>query len=547
MVTPLFQRWNATNGDVAAAMAVIKCNIDREPKLASEVRYRVLNLDFRSATLLKTLVRDGDVDASKALGSCTEIVLNNICTFLYDDEIAARIIELLPPSCFDPNGRRAGSAAVAIAIKLDRPATLRALLAKGASPSATDNTGKSCVHLAVAKRSVATLRLLLEAGADPDAVDGDHETALHAAVGQVQRSTDSSNNNNNNNSGTAASAENIELEMARLLIAHGADPKIRNAYDCSPLYAAMMSGNVSLLSFLIKESKSSLLACAPDQSTLLHVCAKHCNSDLPFSVAELTDAGIDVNARNDRGDTPLHVACSADAPLTFVRQLLEAGADVNALNVMRRSPLHCVAKNRNASLSEQQLELLVAHGVAAVDGADSTGLTPLMLATRANNRAVVQRLLALGASVGLVSDDGTTALSDAALAAPAIVDALLDAGADPNQRIARGETALFSAAVSRSVEGLRALLRRGADVRVVAEFGCTALSKALYMMTDRTLCRDMALALLDAGADPNAHYSGWSSLMMMCGTRSAPLQAVFHALLQGGATNTADTRPRRSR
>ena len=48
-------------------------------------------------------------------------------------------------------------------------------------------------------------------------------------------------------------------------------------------------------------------------------------------------AGADVNARDDAGATPLHLAAGA-GHLALAEALLEAGADVNATDLQGRTP-----------------------------------------------------------------------------------------------------------------------------------------------------------------------------------------------------------------
>jgi len=54
------------------------------------------------------------------------------------------------------------------------------------------------------------------------------------------------------------------------------------------------------------------------------------------------DAGCDVNARNNQGQTPLHVAliCEFDNRIEMVKLLVENGADVNARDNEEETPLH---------------------------------------------------------------------------------------------------------------------------------------------------------------------------------------------------------------
>jgi ankyrin repeat protein len=93
----------------------------------------------------------------------------------------------------------------------------RELLARGASPDARDDDGRTPLHSAVLGGAVGLAGLLLEAGADPNARDQDGFTPLHFA------------------------AQEHLPEMARLLVARGADVNARDEDGGSVLWRAVFS------------------------------------------------------------------------------------------------------------------------------------------------------------------------------------------------------------------------------------------------------------------------------------------------------------------
>ncbi|MFA5241164.1 MAG: ankyrin repeat domain-containing protein [Sulfuricella sp.] len=94
-----------------------------------------------------------------------------------------------------------------------------------------------------------------------------------------------------------------------------------------------------------------------------------------------------VNAKNDLGSTPLHIAASTPAP-DITRLLLDKGAAVNVKDSSGAAPLHIAA----FSGQKANLELLLAKG-ADVHAKDNQGKTARDYADTAVNREISAILL----------------------------------------------------------------------------------------------------------------------------------------------------------
>lgn len=176
------------------------------------------------------------------------------------------------------------------------------------------------------------------------------------------------------------------------------------------------------------------------------------------------ETGIDLDATNDEGYAPLHLARNEEV----ARALVEADADVDVRT----------------------------HGCAGEDGDDGFS-TPLHLARDAG---VVDVLVGAGADVEAINGSEETPLHRARNAG--VVDALIEAEADIEAEVAGGmETPLERA---KNVEVARALLEGGADVdhwRV--DYGGFVYGTPLLNSTSN---EDISLLLIEHGANVNASY-----------------------------------------
>jgi len=133
------------------------------------------------------------------------------------------------------------------------------------------------------------------------------------------------------------------------------------------------------------------LARAADEMgfTALHVLG---TEDDPAMAELLLAAGADVNARNDMGMTPLHIAQHASLVEVFVKH----GADVNARAQHDWTPLHVQAGESEDSGASEAIAALLAAG-ADPNLRDATGETPLAIALARDEPEKVALLRAHGA------------------------------------------------------------------------------------------------------------------------------------------------------
>ncbi len=262
----------------------------------------------------------------------------------------------------------------------------------------------------------------------------------------------------------------------------------------------------------------------------------------------IVDRGVDVNQAAPDGATALHWAVHRnDAAL--VDLLLAAGAGVSTANRYGVQPISLAAENGDAGI----LEALLAAGAdpnAALPG----GETVLMTAARTGDAEAVRVLLVRGADPNLRDGfRGQTALMWAAARNNAgAAHALAELGADVRAKtgtVARaplgnrlfyappptGFTALLFAARGGHVEAVRVLLAAGADVDDTLSDGQSALVVAVANAN-----WELAGYLLDRGADPNLAGAGWNALHQLVRTRRMNTGFGFPGPIPSGSVDSID-------
>ena len=246
------------------------------------------------------------------------------------------------------------------------------------------------------------------------------------------------------------------------------------------------------------------------------------------AVQALLKQRVDVNAPQGDGATALHWAVHVD-DLSTTDLLIGAGAHVNAADDTGVTPLHLACTNRNAAMVEKLLAARANPNAALLNGE-----TVLMTCARTGELAAVKALLARGAHVNAKepSHDQTALMWAASQKHPQVVETLVARGADVRarsrayiqtvtsevtQRAGReelnytvlrgGSTPLLFAARVGDVESARILLEAGADVNDALPNGTSALVEAAHSSQQA-----VGALLLEKGANPNVAAAGYTAL-----------------------------------
>lgn len=246
-------------------------------------------------------------------------------------------------------------------------------------------------------------------------------------------------------------AHRNDLALADLLIRAGANPNAANELGATPLWLACVNGSATMIERLLGAGAKTNVRIASGETPLMTAAR---TGDVT-AVRLLLASGADVNAKEGvRGQTALMWAVD-QKQAEVARALIENGADLHA-----RSDVWSQLEN-TAGNANPVGDFEMAHG----------GSTPLLFAARNGDLASARVLLDAGADVNDTVAAGMSALVVAAHSNHGgLAEYLLERGADPNAAKA-GYTALHAAVLRGNVDLVKALLAHGADVNALVLHG----------------------------------------------------------------------------
>ena len=196
------------------------------------------------------------------------------------------------------------------------------LLAAGADPKERD------LSVAAGNENLAIVKGLLKAGIDPVYLG----TALD----------------------TASWKDN--LAIVEVLLEADVDLNRWISYGISPLFPAARGAGAAVIKALLKAGADPGVRTSKTKvhggATPLHVAAQFNHN--PAAIEALVEAGIDPNAGDEHGHTPLQMAIRREvsANLAVIQTLLKVGADPNVQSRDGATPLHWAARSYRVHVIE---------------------------------------------------------------------------------------------------------------------------------------------------------------------------------------------------
>ena len=215
-----------------------------------------------------------------------------------------------------------------------------ALINAGANVNPKPNTPMTFLpsgtplSLAAGRSNLAMVKLLIQHGANVNA-KGRFDAPLHVAA----------------QSGIFDQSGDVKLDIAQALIEAGADVNAKDTNyqgdsDNTPLHLAIHAGHGDLAKLLIA-SGADVQARNHAGNPPIQVAAF---AGLPEVIKLLIEAGSPVNLQDHVGDTPLHDA-ALQGQVEAVQALIAAGADVQAVNNAGHTPLNLANQNGHENVA----------------------------------------------------------------------------------------------------------------------------------------------------------------------------------------------------
>jgi uncharacterized protein len=272
----------------------------------------------------------------------------------------------------DPRQRRAGQSILPLgswtplmyAARENALAAGEALVASGADLDLVDPDGATALVIAIINAHYEFAELLVKAGADPNVADNE------AGMGPLYAAIDMHSLAVGHGRGNPVPVGLLDaVDAVRLVLERGADPNARLkkpilqrqhtfgdgtlGAGATPLMRAAKSGDIEIVRMLLAAGADPK-ATLPNGTTALMLAAGlgwRNGSPLAPSYDQGSDAeavetlelllslGLDLKATNEAGDTALHAAVGGRGSEAIVHFLLERGADPKAENKRQQTPL----------------------------------------------------------------------------------------------------------------------------------------------------------------------------------------------------------------
>ena len=119
------------------------------------------------------------------------------------------------------------------------------------------------------------------------------------------------------------------VNIVKTLLDNGSDMDAKDESSVTPLFLAAQAGHATVVRQLLDRGSKAAGDATTGGQTALHNAAMIGHSEVLAELLKAPSSGVDVNARNHIGRTPLFSA-ACNGHLDIVIQLVDSGCDVHA-------------------------------------------------------------------------------------------------------------------------------------------------------------------------------------------------------------------------
>lgn len=348
--------------------------------------------------------------------------------------------------------------------------------------SSPDASKKTPLHWAVIGDHKTVAEVLMAFYADVNARDDDGETPLFLA------------------------AQMGKVDMVELLLTNiHTDPDLGNLKGDTPLHAAVRNDDKNVAELLLAHHQNANPKPNEPQEDQTHL-DKPVQPASSEAVQEVLESNAHADAKDDSGTTAVDAA-AAEGDEDLAEVMVSRDADANVKNNDGETPLGLAVQlevesgDFGSAQRRDVIELLLAKA-ARIDSIDNRGLTPLQQAIAANDKYLVELLLARRPNFKLDTRGGygrTPLFVAQQFNRLDMMEFLLAMGAGVDERDENDHTPLSDAAANGRVKAAEILLAHHARVDAKNAGGKTPLHRAVARGDI-----ELVKLLLAHGADVNA-------------------------------------------